>query len=106
MDTSRLMLTSGFTKITGENGWIYTAPSFAVVVYVEGKEKYSVGISGDSIQGDISFEQVVERDKVIDTARLIATKYVACVREQTNATIIQTAAFIQNLGGRDETKSV
>ena len=106
MKTHDLLVKSGFTKITGENGWIYTAPSFAVVVYVEGKDKYSVGISGDSIQGDISFEQVVDEDSVLDTARLFAAKYVAYVREQTNATVIQAAAFIQNLGGRDETKSI
>lgn len=103
MKTNDLLIKSGFTKITGENGWIYTAPSFSVVVYVEGGGNYSVGISGDSVQGDVSFEQVVTQDMILDTARMVATKYVAVVREQTNTTIIQAAAFIQNLGGRDET---
>lgn len=110
MDTVRLnvndlLIKSGFTKIKGEDGWIYTTSMFCVAVYTNTNGTYHVGLSGDCLVGDVSFEETVEESAVLDTARLLSTKYVACVREANKTCYIQVAALIQNMGAC-ETKIV
>lgn len=89
---------SGFVKITGEDGWIYTTSMFCICVYTNSNGTFTVGLSGDCLVGDVSFEETVEESAVLDTARLLATKYVARVRESTKTCYIQVAALIQNMG--------